>query len=61
MSAATSPSTRRRYGLARVCTAWCVPRSSHYVERERRRASSSAPTGVEIAREAIEVPLDDDA
>ncbi len=47
MSAATSPSTGRRYGLARVCTAWCVPRSSHYVERERRRASSCAPAGAE--------------
>ena len=33
MAAATSPATGRRYGVARVCGAWEVPRSSFYAAR----------------------------
>lgn len=33
MSASTSPSTGRRYGVLRVCSLWGVPRSSFYLER----------------------------
>lgn len=33
MSAATSPSTGKRYGALRVCSAWDVPRSSYYSRR----------------------------
>jgi len=40
MSAATSPSTGRRYGVKRVCDAWDVPRSSFY---HHQRAAKPAP------------------
>ena len=30
MAASLSPTTKRRYGVARVCRAWWVPRSSYY-------------------------------
>jgi putative transposase len=43
MSAATSASTGRPYGLTRVCAAWRVPRSSFSAERARRRERSPAP------------------
>lgn len=33
MSAATSPATGRSYGVERVCSAWGVPRSSHYARQ----------------------------
>jgi putative transposase len=33
MAGATSPATGRRYGIARVCRAWEVPRSSFYAAR----------------------------
>ena len=45
MSTSTSSATGRRYGLDRVCAAWGVPRSSHYAERNRRRAGlAEAPS-----------------
>jgi putative transposase len=34
MAEATSPATGRRYGVARVCQAWEVPRSSFYAARQ---------------------------
>jgi hypothetical protein len=33
MARATSPATGRRYGVARVCQIWEVPRSSFYATR----------------------------
>ena len=33
MAEATSPTTGRRYGVARVCQIWDQPRSSFYVAR----------------------------
>ena len=36
MSQTASPSVRHAYGLARVCHAWDVPRSSVYAARQRR-------------------------
>lgn len=33
MAGATSPATGRRYGIARVCQVWKVPRSSFYAAR----------------------------
>ena len=36
MSQTCSPSTQRRYGLARVCRLWEVARSTVYVRHERR-------------------------
>lgn len=40
-AAETSPSTGRRYGIARVCRIWEVPRSSFYADR--RRADTTLP------------------
>ena len=42
MSAAISFSTGKTYGVARVCSAWGVARSSHYA-RKARRIHSTAP------------------
>ena len=36
MSRTLSPSTKKPYGLARVATAWGVPRSTYYAQRSRR-------------------------
>ena len=36
MSRTRSPSTNKPYGLARVATAWGVPRSTYYARRHRR-------------------------
>jgi putative transposase len=36
MSQATSPSTDHRYGLARVCRVWQLPRSTVYHQRKQR-------------------------
>ena len=51
---ATSPATGRRYGAARVCRAWKVPRSSFYAERQAAKdsdgpAASPARRGPEPA------------
>ena len=45
MAAVTSPSTGRRYGVARVCQVWELPRSSFYAARQQAAtvASSGAP------------------
>lgn len=40
MSAATSPSTNRTYGVRRVCSAWEVPRATFYDWRKRRAATA---------------------
>ena len=34
MAEATSPTTDHRYGVARVCRVWEVPRSSFYAARQ---------------------------
>jgi putative transposase len=44
MAEATSPATGRRYGVARVCRVWEVPRSSFYAAREVVM-DGAAPTG----------------
>jgi len=41
MSQTCSPSTQRRYGLARVCRVWALPRSTVYLRQAR--ASAPAP------------------
>ena len=44
MATATSPTTGRRYGVARVCRIWDVPRSSFYAARRQREpAAPPAP------------------
>lgn len=42
MSASASPSTGRKYGVWRVCSAWGIPRSSFYAERRRQHAMAAA-------------------
>ena len=37
MSATTSATTGRRYGIQRVCQAWERSRSTHYARRARAR------------------------
>ena len=34
MAEATSPTTGHRYGIARVCRVWELPRSSYYAARQ---------------------------
>ncbi len=41
MSQAQSPSTGRKYGLARVLAAWGVPRSTYYARQQRQRCPVS--------------------
>ena len=46
MAGSVSPATGRRYGIARVCTVWDVPRSSFYAARHVAQAPAPArPTG----------------
>ena len=44
MSAAISFSTGKTYGVARVCSAWGVARSSHYAGKARRIHSTPPPS-----------------
>ena len=43
MAEATSPASGRRYGVARVCRAWAVPRSSFYAAREPGTGGAAKP------------------
>ena len=43
MSQTCSPSTQRRYGLARVCRVWELARSTVYLGQARRTAPGPAP------------------
>lgn len=43
MSQTCSPSTQRRYGLARVCRVWEVARSTVYLHHERNGAPPTPP------------------
>lgn len=45
MSRQTSPSTHRRYGIARVLRVWDLPRSTFYAQRERRAAPATGRRG----------------
>src|SRR5215212_5855252 len=45
MAAATSPASGRRYGLARVCRVWAVPRSSFYAARRVGMQAAPVPSG----------------
>ena len=42
MAATVSPATGRHYGVARVCQAWDVPRSSFYAARQAAAAAGPA-------------------
>jgi putative transposase len=43
MSQTCSPSTQRRYGLARVCRVWELARSTVYLDHGRRAAPAAVP------------------
>ena len=43
MSQTRSPSTQRRYGLARVCRVWEVARSTVYLDQARRAGTGTIP------------------
>ena len=43
MAAATSPTTNRRYGVARVCQVWDAPRSSFYAARQHKADPAAPP------------------
>lgn len=43
MSQTCSPSTQRRYGLARVCRMWEIARSTVYLSQTRRAAAPGRP------------------
>jgi putative transposase len=67
MAAATSPTTGRRYGIARLCRAWAVPRSSFYAARPQavmttphvpaRRRGPKPAVSDEVLLAAIRVDL----
>ena len=43
MSQTCSPSTQRRYGLARVCRVWELARSTVYLDHARRTTPAAGP------------------
>src|SRR3954451_21903306 len=59
MAAATSPATGRRYGVARVCQVWEVPRSSFYAAQQTGAAEAGPQPSP--ARRGPKPTLSDDA
>jgi putative transposase len=57
MARATSPATGRRYGVARVCRVWEVPRSSFYAAR--RPAADPASASAAPARRGPKPAISD--
>ena len=57
MAAAISPATRRCYGVARVCQAWELPRSSFYAARAA--AAESIKAGASPTRRGPEPAVSD--
>lgn len=43
MSVAISPSTKRSYGVERICSVWEVPRSTFYADRAEKTGSADTP------------------
>ena len=60
MSGSISPSARRRYGLARVCSAWKMPRSTFYAQ-SLPAADPLLPAAKNHAKRRPKTALDDDA
>src|SRR5436305_4847230 len=58
MAATTSPTSARRYGVARVCRIWDVPRSSFYADRRR---ADTTTTPVPAQRRGPKPRVSDDA
>jgi putative transposase len=59
MAEATSPVTGRRYGVARVCRAWDLPRSSFYAAR--RPEANTTASSVAPVRRGPKPPISDAA
>jgi len=59
MAETTSPSAGRRYGVARVCHVWEVPRSSFYAARAA--AAESTKAGASPARRGPKPAISDGA
>ena len=60
MSGSISPSARRRYGLARVCSAWKMPRSTFYAQSVPA-GDPLLPAAKNHAKRGPKTALDDDA
>jgi putative transposase len=60
MAEATSPATGRRYGVARVCQIWELPRSSFYAAR-RPQADTTTAAGARAARRGPKPAVSDEA
>ena len=60
MSGSISPSATRRYGLARVCSAWKMPRSTFYAQSSST-ADPLLPAAKNHAKRGPKTALDDDA
>jgi hypothetical protein len=60
MSGLTSPLARRRYGIARVCSAWDFARSSFYAQAAPP-ADPLLPPAKMHAKRGPKTALDDDA
>ena len=60
MAEATSPTTGRRYGVARICQIWDQPRSSFYAAR-RPQAGAVAPASTASARRGPTPSVSDEA
>lgn len=58
MSAATSSSTGRKYGVVRVCSAWGIPRSSFYLERRWACSQAACPasSATAVVSPSVEAP-----
>ena len=60
MSGSISPSATRRYGIARVCSAWKMPRSTFYAQSPAA-ADPLLPAAKNHAKRGPKTALDDDA
>jgi putative transposase len=58
MATTTSPATGRRYGIARVCQVWQVPRSSFYAARGQ---ANTPPPAASARRRGPKPVVPDDA
>ena len=61
MAEATSPTTGRCYGVARVCRVWAVPRSSFYAARQPKADTTTAAAAVTPARRGPKPAVSDAA
>ena len=61
MSGSISPLARRRYGLARVCSAWDFARSTFYAQAATPAADSLSPPAKIHAKRGPKTTLDYDA